>query len=197
MRSPRRLLAVLAVLALTGSIAAGGVARASLILALDMPTLVSRADNIAVVDVVSVKADWNPSHQRILTTVDLVVVDSWKGAAAPATHLQVVQPGGTAGDMTMTVDGMPPFVAGERALVFLRGRPDRASVVGMAQGKRVVRREPAGTRWMVRAPERAGADFVRPKTAGGPLPVFERGDRPLAEVRAEVLALCAAAGGAR
>ena len=107
------------------------------------------------------------------------------------------QPGGTAGDMTMTVDGMAPFVAGERALVFLRGRPDRASVVGMAQGKRVVRREPAGTRWMVRAPDRAGADFVPPKTAGGPPPVFERGDRPLADVRSEVLALCATPGGAR
>jgi|HubBroStandDraft_2_1064218.scaffolds.fasta_scaffold112669_2 hypothetical protein len=201
MCSPRRVPSVLAALALTGLIAAGGAARASLILALDMPTLVSRADNIAVVDVVSVKADWNPSHQRILTTVDLLVVDSWKGAAAPATHLQVVQPGGTAGDITMTVDGMAPFVAGERALVFLRGRPDRASVVGMAQGKRVVHREPAGARWMVRAPDRAGADFVRPKsqgkTAGGPPPVFEQSDRPLAEVRSEVLALCTTAGGAR
>jgi hypothetical protein len=203
MCSPRRplsalaALAALAALSLTGLIAVGGAARASLILALDMPTLVSRADNIAVVDVVSVKADWNPSHQRILTTVDLLVVDSWKGAAAPTTHLQVVQPGGTVGDLTMTVDGMTPFVAGERALVFLRGRPDRASVVGMAQGKRVVRREAAGPRWMVRAPDRAGADFVRPRTAGGPPPVFERGDRPLAEVRSEVLALCTAAGGAR
>jgi hypothetical protein len=195
---PRRLLAVLA---LIGFSVAGGAAQASLILALDMPTLVSRADNIAVVDVVSVKADWNPSHQRILTTVDLLVVDSWKGAAAPATHLQVVQPGGTVGDMTMTVDGITPFVVGERALVFLRGRSDRASVVGMAQGKRVVHREPAGPRWMVRAPERAGADFVRPKTAGGPPPVFERGERPLAEVRSEVLAQvrarAAASGGAR
>jgi hypothetical protein len=71
----------------------------------------------------------------------------------------------------------------------------------MAQGKRVVHREPAGPRWMVRAPERAGADFVQPKTAGGPPPVFERGERPLAEVRSEVLAqvraLSAASGGAR
>jgi hypothetical protein len=201
MCSPRRPPAALAVTGLLTVMLTFGTASASLIMALDLPTLVSRADNIAVVDVVSVKADWNPSHQRILTTIDLLVVDSWKGTAAPATHLQVVQPGGTAGDLTMTVDGMPPFVAGERALVFLRGRPDRASVVGMAQGKRVVRREPAGQRWMVRVPDRAGADFVRPKTAGGPPPVFETGDRPLAEVREQVLsevrALSAASGGAR
>jgi len=173
------------------------VGSASLILALDLPTLVSRADNIAVVDVVSIKAAWNPSHQRILTTIDLAVVDSWKGTAAPATHILVVQPGGTVDDITMTVDGMTHFVPGERALVFLRGRPERASVVGMAQGKRIVHRERGNQRWMVSAPDRAGADFVRTRQIPGPAPVFETHDRPLTDLRAEIRTLAAAPGGAR
>ncbi len=194
MRPPRRRFVGL-VLVLVATVA--GSASASLILALDLPTMVARADNIAVVDVVSVKSAWNPQHQRILTTIDLAVVDSWKGTAAPATHLLVVQPGGTVDDITMTVGGMTRFQPGERALVFLRGRPDRASVVGMAQGKRAIYRE-AGTRgWMVLAPDRAGADFIRAAPAVGTPPVFERHDRPLADLRAEVRSLVAPPGGVR
>jgi hypothetical protein len=192
MPSPCRLLAALA---LAGVALVGRPASASLILALDLPTLVARADHIAVVDVVSVKAAWNPSHQRILTTIDLTVVDSWKGAATIATRLRVVQPGGTVDDITMTVGGMTHFAPGERALVFLRGQPERASVVGMAQGKRTLHREPGTQRWMVSAPDRAGADFVRPAATAGPPPVFETRDRPLAELRAEVQTLAAGAGG--
>jgi hypothetical protein len=192
MPSPRRLLATLV---LAGVVMSAGAGSASLILALDLPTLVARADNIAVVDVVSVKAAWNPSHQRILTTIDLAVVDSWKGMAATATHLLVVQPGGTVDDITMTVGGITQFVPGERALVFLRGRPERASVVGMSQGKRSIHYEPGTQRWLVSAPDRNGADFVQTTRAAGPSPVFETHDRPLADLRAEVHALATAAGG--
>src|SRR3954466_3676313 len=116
-------------------------ASASLVLALDLPTMVTRADHVAVVDVASVKSDWDGNHEQILTTIDMVVVESWKGGAAPGTHVTVIQPGGTVGDLTQTVHGMTHFVAGERAVVFLAGRPERASVVGMAQGKRMVRRD--------------------------------------------------------
>ncbi len=188
----RRLSAPLALIAI---LLIARAASASLILALDLPNMVARADQIAVVDVVSVKAAWNQQHQRIITTIDLVVVDSWKGTAAPATHLLVVQPGGTVDDITMTIAGMTRFDPGERALVFLRGRPDKASVVGMAQGKRVLHREGGTKRWMVSAPDRAGADFVRATPAASAAPVFETRDRPLADLRAEVRALAAAPGG--
>src|ERR1700722_369225 len=95
----------------------------------------------------------------------------------------------------MTVGGITQFVPGERALVFLRGRPERASVVGMSQGKRAIHREPGTQHWLVSAPDRAGADFVQTTRAAGPSPVFETHDRPLADLRAEVQALAAAAGG--
>jgi hypothetical protein len=170
-------------------------ARASLVLALDLPTLVTRADHVAVVEVASVKANWDANREQILTTIDLVVVESWKGDDAPASHITVVQPGGTVGDLTQTVHGMTRFVAGERAVVFLAGRPERASVVGMSQGKRLVRRDAGSGRLVVQAPDRAGAKFIRTTPASSTAPVFDLHARPLDELRADVRTLAAKAGG--
>lgn len=166
-------------------------ARASLVLALDLPTLVKRADHVAVVDVVSVKADWDEGHGQILSTIDLVVVDTWKGGAAPGSHLKVVQLGGTVGDMTQTVHGMTHFVPGERAVVFLSGRAESASVVGMAQGKRQVQRDATTGRLFVRAPDKAGATFIRTTPASATAPIFEVRARPLDELKADVRSLAA------
>jgi hypothetical protein len=188
---PRRLIAMLPLAVLLALPSAGS---ASLILALDLPTMIQRSDQISVVDVVSVKSAWNAAHDRITTTVDLAVVDCWKGTAAPATHVQVVQPGGSVGEIEMRVDGMPHFQVGERTLLFLRlrGGPDHASVVGMAQGKRPVSRESASGRWMVSAPDRAGADFVRTTPASAA--VFTSRPRALDDLRKDVRALVGAAG---
>ena len=166
-------------------------AGASLVLALDLPTLVTRADHVAVVEVASVKSDWDANHEQILSTIDLVVVESWKGGDAPASHITVVQPGGTVGDLTQTVHGMTRFVPGERAVVFLSGRPDRASVVGMAQGKRLVRRDAGSGRMVVHAPDRAGATFLRTTPASSTSPVFDLHVRPLDDLRADVRSLAA------
>lgn len=166
-------------------------ADASLVLALDLPTMVTRADRVAVVDVVSVKSDWDARHEQILSTIDLMVVESWKGGDAPASHLTVVQPGGTVGDLTQTVHGITRFVPGERAVVFLSGRAERASVVGMAQGKRLVRRDAASGKLFVHAPDKAGATFIRTTPASTTAPVFEMHARPLDDLRADVRNLVA------
>jgi hypothetical protein len=167
-------------------------ADASLIVALDTPTMVKEADHIAVVDVVSVNAGWDAAHERILSTIELSVVETWKGTTTPASRVKIVQPGGTVGDMTMVVSGMTRFAPGERALVFLRGRPEAAAVVGMAQGKRALLKDSTTGRWLVRAPDRAGASFVRPAAppvASTPLPVLDGRTQPLDDVRTEVRAL--------
>ena len=182
MRPSRRLIAMLAPVA---ALAISAPASASLILALDLPTLVTRSDQISVVDVVSTKAAWNAEHDRIVTTIDVTVVDCWKGPAAPGSHVQIVQAGGTVGELTMRVEGMPHFQQGERALLFLRGKAEHASVVGMAQGKRPVTRETG--RWMVSAPDRRGADFVRTTPASGS--IFTVRPRPLEDLRGDVRAL--------
>jgi hypothetical protein len=176
--------------AVAATTAASGAALASLVVALDTPALVQRADHVAVVDVVSSTATWDAAHQRIVTTVELSVVESWKGPMAPAARLRVVQPGGTVGETTMAVLGMSRFSTGERALVFLRGRPQAASLVGMSQGKRLMRHDRATGRWMVRPVEPAGAWFVRagaPGAAAAAHPAAgERAEQALDELRAEV-----------
>ncbi len=168
---------------------------ASLVVALDLETMVSRADNVAVVDVASVTAAWDERHEQILSTITLTVVESWKGVAAPATQLVVVQPGGSVGDIVQTVFGMTRFSPGERAVVFLQGSAARAHVVGMAQGKRLVRRDAASGRFIVHAPDRAGATFVRTTPASGTAPVFDMRARPLEDLRTDVRALAAKTGG--
>jgi hypothetical protein len=192
MRSALRLFAPLALTAglSTAALTVGSSpARASLVLALDLPVMVERAEHVAVVDVQSVEAAWDENHERILTTVDLSVVEAWKGTMAPAMHIKVVQPGGTVGDVTMKVFGLTQFTPGERALVFLRGTQTGASVVGMAQGKRLLRRDVTTKRWMVQAPDRAGAMFVPPARATSAAPVFDRRTRPLDDMRVEILDL--------
>jgi hypothetical protein len=193
--SVMRVLKAVVSLALLGGVTLGASpAGASLVLALDLPTMVTRADQVAVIDVVSVKSDWDANHEQILTTIDMLVVETWKGTAAPGTHVTVIQPGGTVGDLTQTVHGMTHFVVGERAVVFLAGRPERASVVGMAQGKRMVRRDAGSGRMLVHAPDKAGATFIRTTPASATAPVFDLRARPLEDLRAEVRTLATKPG---
>jgi hypothetical protein len=200
MRSPHRSRAAFgAVVASFAVIAALALlappARASLVVALDMPTMVQRADHIAVVDVGKISMAWDETHEHIFTTIELSVVETMKGPLKPAAHLALVQPGGTVGDISMKVYGMTPFSTGERALVFLRGAPDGASVVGMSQGKRAVRRDATTGQWMVHVPDQAGASFVRTTPASTPLPIFEMRARPLDELRLDIQRLVGKATG--
>ena len=188
---------VVAPLIAVAAIAVPRTSPASLVVALDLQTMVSRADNVAVVDVVSVTSAWDERHEQILSTITLTVVESWKGTAAPATRVSVVQPGGTVGDIVQTVHGMTRFSPGERAVVFLQGATERAHVVGMAQGKRAVRRDATSGRFLVYAPDRAGAMFVRTTPASGTSPVFDMRARPLEDLRTDVRALAVKTGGTR
>src|SRR3954467_369799 len=54
-------------------------AEASIVTALALPDLVERADRIAVVEVMSIRSAWNEGHTRISSTIELRVVESWKG----------------------------------------------------------------------------------------------------------------------
>ena len=186
MRCATRFLPLLVLVLGLGAAAPAG---ASIVIALDLPAMVSRADHVAVVDVVSVKSAWDARHERILTTIDLAVVETWKGPAARASHFTLVQPGGTVGDTEMVVHGMSRFTVGERAVVFLHGRPEAAGVVGMAQGKRAVLRESSTGRVLVQSPDKAGAMFVPGKGSSGSAPVFETRARPIEDLRAEIRAL--------
>jgi hypothetical protein len=140
-------------------------AEASIVVAMDLPALVQQADHIAVVDVVSTSADWDAKHERIFSTIELKVVERWKGTAASGgeDRLRIVQPGGSVGDLTMTVTGLSTFTVGERALVFLRGTASHARLLGMSQGKRPMRFVATSGKWMVGAPNLHQATLLKPR----------------------------------
>jgi hypothetical protein len=152
-----------------------GVSRASIMVALDLPDLVRQAEHIAVVEVIAVHAAWDERHERIYSTIDLNVIENWKApssqTAAPSTRLTIVQPGGTVGDISMTVMGLGTFKPGERSLVFLRGPANRAQVVGMTQGKRPLRYESASRHWLVAPPDLRQAKLVHPSSLKGGSPL--------------------------
>lgn len=160
---------------------------ASLVMFQNIQDLVAKSDRVVVGEVISVDAAWDAERKRIYTTALVQVAESWKGGMPPAGRLKIVQPGGSVGDIEMRVHGMPSFTAGERALLFLRGN-DRAAVVGMAQGKRALRRDAAGV-WLVApadlsgvlAVDQAGRVTAPPAQAAVPL------DRLRADIRSLVL----------
>lgn len=128
-------------------------AQASMIRAMDLAELTASADQVVVGDVARVSSQWDADHRNIVTTVEIKVQESWKGSPPSDGKIVVRQPGGTVGEIEMTVIGMPHFFIGERALLFLQ----RASVVGMGQGKRPLRWDALGRRWMVDGADAAGA----------------------------------------
>jgi hypothetical protein len=164
---------------LSPMVAGGGKARASIVVALDLPDLVREAERIAVVDVVSVRAAWDDKHERIFSTIELDVVENWKGAVLGSKRITMVQPGGTVDDISMVVTGMGRFSPGERSLVFLRGPAARSQLVGMAQGKRPMRFETASRRWLVAPPDMAQLKTVRRPGAVAPAPAPAAGGKGL------------------
>jgi len=124
--------------------------QASLLSTMSLRELVASSDRIVVAKVISVGAAWDASHRRILSTIDVVIEQTWKGEPAP--RISIVQPGGAVGDMEMAVGGMPGFVPGERALLFLHGRV-WPQVVGMSQGKRTLERDTQSGRWFLQSPD--------------------------------------------
>jgi hypothetical protein len=139
----RRLLVSLAALALALAVALP--AAASVMLALDLPTLVARASEIAVVRVESQRARWD-GRGRIVTDVSLRVEETLKGTAQPGELLTLERFGGALGDLGMRVEGEPTFADGARVLVFAVpsvANPAHFRPVGMAQGVMPVRERAA------------------------------------------------------
>lgn len=178
-------------------------ARGSILLARDLPDLVREAHQIAIVTVVSVRSQWDADRRRIYSTIDLDVIERWKGGDDLPQRVTIVQPGGTVDGIHMVVMGLGEFSVGERSLVFLSGTPNRARVVGMSQGKRLLRFDQTRRTWRVAPVDLHNARLVRPRppstepaapgggTSAVPRQVWN-GDVPVDELRAEVLRLVAA-----
>lgn len=141
----RRCFASLAVLAVALAVALP--VSASVMIALDLPTLVQRASHVMVVRVESQHARWD-ARRRIVTDVSLRVEESMKGGAAPGALLVLERFGGAIGDVGMHVEGEPMFADGSRVLVFAVrsvADPTHLRPLGMAQGVMPIRARATAT----------------------------------------------------
>ncbi len=166
---------------LVPSLAAG-----SLVQSLDLAELTARAERIVVAQVLSSKSDWDSAHRTIHTRIEIKVEEAWKGAVAPGERIVIVQPGGSVGNIEMRVHGMPGFVVGEKAVLFLAGEA-AARVVGMSQGKRSVRWDGTAKRWVAEAAEHSAV--VRRDSQGQVQPALPQPAAGLDELREQVRAL--------
>jgi hypothetical protein len=126
-------------------------ARATLAEALDLPTLVSRSDDVVVGRVVARGSRW--LRQRIVTEVTVVVSEAPKGDVAAAERIEVTVFGGAVGDLGMQIAGEAVLEDGEEYLLFLRRWNGTRRPVGMAQGALPITR-------------RDGQLFVQPGAGG-------------------------------
>jgi hypothetical protein len=169
-------------------VTAGAPAVASMVLAMELPELTARAERIVVADVTAVRSAWDKRHERILTTIEIQVAEVWKGQMPAGGRLTLVQPGGSADGIEMRVHGLPSFVAGERAVLFLRGAAVQPiALVGMGQGKRGLSFEPVSKRWLVDGGDRSAAVIFDPR--GRPLEAAPVASLPLDELRRQVRTL--------
>ena len=145
----------LAVAALFAALLTPGRAAPTTVAALTFDELLAGADEVFIGQVVGRRSVWEESRsgRSIVTLVTFRVERTLKGA--PRIQAMIEFPGGTIGDDTMRVAGVPQFQIGDRDVLFLSDvvRPV-SPVVGLMQGRFRIIRDPG-----------SGVDTVR--TFGG------------------------------
>ncbi|HVP62392.1 MAG TPA: hypothetical protein VMT11_17670 [Myxococcaceae bacterium] len=115
-------------------------AAASSALAMDVSALTAASSEVVRARVASSRAEWSGDHRRIVTRVDLEVLESWKGLAVG--RLTVLQPGGARDGLVQQVAGVAPLAPGEEVVLFLARSGPYHRVVGLAQGVYRISRRP-------------------------------------------------------
>jgi hypothetical protein len=173
----------------TGLFLQSAIARASLVEALDLATLVADADQVVVGKVVAQTSHYDKRGQ-IVTDTTLQVEEVLKGDQVPGAAILVRRLGGEVDDIGMRVAGEASFTTGESVLVFgARLKSGEAwRTVGMSQGAvRITERD--GVRWAhsaangVAAVRRAGNGQLKRAQLAVPEP------RPLEDLLGEIRSL--------
>jgi len=126
-------------------------------------------------EVVEVRSFWNEKKTKIFTTARVAVGDTYKGSGPAA--VDVVQLGGTVGNVKVTVQGALVWNEGEEVVLFLEpydGPAASASafqVSGFTQGKFIVERDPRTGKAFVSRPEASGVELVGASSPGAPEPL--------------------------
>ena len=129
----------------------------------EVPELTRSAALVIRGTVVRAESRWTGDHRRIVTEVEVQVVETWKGTSSTTT-VRIVQPGGQVGDIGQRVSGLASFSMGEDVVVFLQHTgPVQYRVAGLAQGKYHVTADAQGR--LTATPEKlADAEVIDPST---------------------------------
>lgn len=107
-------------------------ALASTALQMDVPALTAQATDVVRGKVLASTPAWTGDHRRIVTRVEVEVLETWKGSAAG--RITVLQPGGELDGIGQRVSGVADLGAGEEVVLFLERAGPNHRVVGLAQG---------------------------------------------------------------
>lgn len=115
------------------SLLLAGTLQATTVQRLDLDGLVSIVHEIVVGKVSDSETYWSSDGRLILTRHTIEVAETLKGPAGRTLVITTI--GGTIGDETLYVAGMPVFRPGEDTVVFLEASGPYRTVVGLGQGK--------------------------------------------------------------
>ena len=139
---------------------AGPAANATQVRDLDLEGLCEGSSAVVIASVLKVESERIPGTQTIISRIEVGVDDDWTTARPgwkPLRRLTIQQLGGVVDGVETRVIGMPRFVVGQRALLFVHAdtgtspqSPDALfGVVGMVQGFRPLFLDRTTGHWMV------------------------------------------------
>lgn len=140
----------------------------TLVVKMDTETLVRLSDVVLIGRVALKPNPFQEENGGIMTRVTLAVDEYLKASPALSGRnlAEVVVLGGTYNGITQVVPGMPAFRQNEKVLVFLKmnDATDAYGVVGLAQGKLQIRKDPLTGKEYVRR-DLSGLYMLQPKSA--------------------------------
>jgi len=119
-------MSILSILLVLGSVLS---IHATTVKRMDLAGLVSAAQEIVVGKVRNSETYWNQNGRLILTRHTIEVAETLKGVNGGTVEITTI--GGTIGDLTLYVAGMPVFELGEETVVFVEAAGPVRTVVGL------------------------------------------------------------------
>lgn len=120
------------------------VGRATTIIAPTFPELVAKSDQVLLGEVTAITSELvtRGSERAIFTRVTFAVRETVVGTAPALLTLEFL--GGTVGELTMDVDGIPSFAVGRTEILFVQNNGRQiCPLVGMAHGRYKIERDAA------------------------------------------------------
>jgi hypothetical protein len=127
---------------------------------MDVAVLTQNASDVVRARVTSTRPAWTEDGRRLMTVVEVGVLESYKGAARG--RLTILQPGGELDGVGQRVSGVARLDVGEEVVLFLERQGPVHRVVGLAQGVYRVNREGAPEAARALPATLEGLDLVAP-----------------------------------